>query len=340
MVINTDVEWELQIYIMTSPVNSSLDKVREDAKESSNEEPYNFGGRRYFSRKEIEENSPSRKDGINLKKETFFRNSYCTFLQELGMRLKVPQLTIATATIFCHRFFLFQSHAKNDRMMARRTKKAKEIKGESMTDFEDKKLKERGKTIATVCMFLAGKVEETPRPLTIVVILSYAIIHKKNPCAVQRIMQKKVELSFDGEKFWLQEFDINKQMLELYEQKRTAQPAHDNGTKHPTRETSTTGESLSDVKAGQEAQIPPPIGDIEPQESSNIDILKHDTKHESKIDLFHDPELVLRSHESIEEDPNTTIPTDGEGKSEQKCETAESLQGEYCSGKDVENPHQ
>lgn len=43
----------------------------------------------YFTRKEIEEHSPSRRDGIDLKKETYLRKSYCTFLQDLGMRLKV-----------------------------------------------------------------------------------------------------------------------------------------------------------------------------------------------------------------------------------------------------------
>lgn len=47
------------------------------------------GSRWYFGRKEIEENSPSRLDGIDLKKETYLRKSYCTFLQDLGMRLKV-----------------------------------------------------------------------------------------------------------------------------------------------------------------------------------------------------------------------------------------------------------
>ena len=43
----------------------------------------------YMSRKEIMENSPSRKDGIDWKKESSFRKSYCTFLQDFGMRLKV-----------------------------------------------------------------------------------------------------------------------------------------------------------------------------------------------------------------------------------------------------------
>ena len=39
-------------------------------------------------------------------------------------------------------------------------------------------------------MFLAGKVEETPRPLKDVVLISYEIIHKKDPAAVARIKQK------------------------------------------------------------------------------------------------------------------------------------------------------
>ncbi|PKA50746.1 Cyclin-T1-3 [Apostasia shenzhenica] len=284
----------------------------------SQDEPHEFKGNWYFSKKEIEENSPSRRDGIDLKKESYLRKSFCTFLQDLGMRLKVPQVTIATAIVFCHRFFLRQSHAKNDRM-----------------------------TIATVCMFLAGKVEETPRPLKDVILVSYEIIHKKDPSAVQRIKQKevyeqqkelillgerlvlatlcfdlnvhhpykplveaikkfkvarnalaqvawnfvndglrtslclqfkphhiaagaiflaakflKVKLPSDAEKVWWQEFDVtprqledvSNQMLELYEQNRTAQSSQGNdavgsfgdGIYHPTVATSTiSGSSAS-----------------------------------------------------------------------------------------------
>lgn len=53
------------------------------------EEPDHSSANWYFSREEIEKHSPSRLDGIDIKKETYFRKSYCTFLQDLGMRLKV-----------------------------------------------------------------------------------------------------------------------------------------------------------------------------------------------------------------------------------------------------------
>lgn len=183
----------------SSPYRFSHDKA---------EEGDYSGSSWYLSRKEIEENSPSRRDGIDLKKEAYFRKSYCTFLQDLGMRLKVPQVTIATAIVFCHRFFLRQSHAKNDR-----------------------------RTIATVCMFLAGKVEETPRPIKDVILVSYEIIHKKDPAAIQRIKQREVyeqqkELILVGERVVLATlgFDLNvhhpyKPLVEAIKKFKVAQNA-------------------------------------------------------------------------------------------------------------------
>ncbi|KAI5069446.1 hypothetical protein GOP47_0015747 [Adiantum capillus-veneris] len=131
--------------------------------ESLQVEEYPFGSGWFFPREQIEQRSLSRRDGISLAKENQLRKSYCVFLQDLGMRLKVPQLTIATSIVFCHRFYLRQSHAKNDRY-----------------------------TIATACMFLAGKVEETPKLLQNVLSLSYDIRHKRDKVAAERIKQKEV----------------------------------------------------------------------------------------------------------------------------------------------------
>lgn len=43
----------------------------------------------YFSKQEIEHHSPSMKDGIEYEQESALRKFYCSFLQELGMELKV-----------------------------------------------------------------------------------------------------------------------------------------------------------------------------------------------------------------------------------------------------------
>eukprot|EP00252_Welwitschia_mirabilis_P007176 TRINITY_DN182_c0_g1_i4.p1 TRINITY_DN182_c0_g1~~TRINITY_DN182_c0_g1_i4.p1 ORF type:complete len:289 (+),score=21.79 TRINITY_DN182_c0_g1_i4:245-1111(+) len=102
----------------------------------------------YYTREAIERHSPSRRDGIDWQKETFLRCSYVSFLQNLGMRLNLPQTVIATAVVLCHRFFLRRSHATNDRYL-----------------------------IATACMFLVAKSEENARPLNTVLLLSYELCH-------------------------------------------------------------------------------------------------------------------------------------------------------------------
>ncbi|KAK4587216.1 hypothetical protein RGQ29_024083 [Quercus rubra] len=69
----------------------------------------------FLSRDEIERCSPSRKDGIDALREAHLRYTYCSFLQNLGLHLELPQTTIGTAMVLCHRFFVRQSHASHDR---------------------------------------------------------------------------------------------------------------------------------------------------------------------------------------------------------------------------------
>ncbi|KAL5995961.1 hypothetical protein ACLOJK_026034 [Asimina triloba] len=109
------------------------------------------GDQAFMSRDEIERCSPSRKDGIDVMRETHLRYSYCAFLQNLGMRLELPQTTIGTAMILCHRFFVRRSHACHDRFL-----------------------------VATAALFLAAKSEETPCPLNTVLKVSYEICHKQD----------------------------------------------------------------------------------------------------------------------------------------------------------------
>ncbi|XP_062177467.1 cyclin-T1-4-like isoform X2 [Alnus glutinosa] len=105
----------------------------------------------FMSREEIERHSPSRKDGIDALREAHLRYSYCTFLQNLGLRLDLPQTTVGTAMVLCHRFFVRQSHASHDRFV-----------------------------IATAALFLAAKSEETARPLNNVLRASCEISHKQD----------------------------------------------------------------------------------------------------------------------------------------------------------------
>ncbi|KAM7521153.1 hypothetical protein LguiB_020115 [Lonicera macranthoides] len=98
-----------------------------------------------------------------------------------------PQVTIAIAMMLCHRFYIRQSHAKND-----------------------------WQTIGTACMFLACKSEETPRCLNDLLAVAYKLMYKWDPSAPKRIRQREVydkqkELILTGERLLLATvaFDLN-----------------------------------------------------------------------------------------------------------------------------------
>ncbi|XP_004304296.1 PREDICTED: cyclin-T1-3-like [Fragaria vesca subsp. vesca] len=127
------------------------------------EEPQCSVRGRYYTRQEIELRSPSRRDGISRKKETELRGLYCSYLKELGMRIELPQVTIACAMMLCHHFYMRQSHAKND-----------------------------WKTIATVSIFLACKIQDTRRPLNDVLRQASDILQKLDASALPSLRRKEV----------------------------------------------------------------------------------------------------------------------------------------------------
>jgi cyclin T len=148
---------------------------------------------RYYSRAELDL-SPSRRAGMDAKKETQFRWAACELIKDTGMRLKVyapagvarscgsarlrapvadarslaatlrPQLTIATATVFCHRFYALNSHTRVE------------------NDWQQ---------VSAACLFLAGKVEETPKALRDVVSMAYLLRHRKEQDKAQEAIKNK-----------------------------------------------------------------------------------------------------------------------------------------------------
>jgi len=79
------------------------------------------------------------------------RRAACAFLSDTGAHLKMPQLTIATATVLFHRFYAIHQIKDKDKDLT-----------------------------AMTCLFLAGKVEETPRKLKHVIEIGFKYLHHRD----------------------------------------------------------------------------------------------------------------------------------------------------------------
>jgi cyclin T len=51
---------------------------------------------------------------VGAAKEAELRATYCSFIRDVAARLQLPQITVATAIVLCHRFYLHQSHTRNE----------------------------------------------------------------------------------------------------------------------------------------------------------------------------------------------------------------------------------
>ena len=99
----------------------------------------------------MEENTPSRKDGISKDEEILIRQKTCVFIRELGIQLKLQvRSTIATALIFFQRFYVRHSLKVHDHHM-----------------------------VALTCLFLAAKTEDEPRKLHKVAEKYHTMLQKK-----------------------------------------------------------------------------------------------------------------------------------------------------------------
>ncbi|XP_067170341.1 cyclin-T1 [Apteryx mantelli] len=101
----------------------------------------------YFTREQLER-SPSRRAGLDPDKELSYRQQAANLLQDMGQRLNVSQLTINTAIVYMHRFYMVQSFTQFHR-----------------------------NSVAPAALFLAAKVEEQPRKLEHVIKVAHACLH-------------------------------------------------------------------------------------------------------------------------------------------------------------------
>ena len=67
----------------------------------------------YLTAEQLED-SPSRQDGITADDEYRARVFGCELIQEAGMLLQLPQVTMATGQVLLHRYYCKQSLAKRD----------------------------------------------------------------------------------------------------------------------------------------------------------------------------------------------------------------------------------
>ncbi|XP_007528591.1 cyclin-T1 isoform X1 [Erinaceus europaeus] len=107
----------------------------------------NNNKRWYFTREQLE-NSPSRRFGVDPDKELSYRQQAANLLQDMGQRLNVSQLTINTAIVYMHRFYMIQSFTQFHR-----------------------------NSVAPAALFLAAKVEEQPKKLEHVIKVAHTCLH-------------------------------------------------------------------------------------------------------------------------------------------------------------------
>ncbi|KAM5153308.1 cyclin-T2 [Mantella aurantiaca] len=105
----------------------------------------------FFTREQLE-SSPSRRCGVEADKELSYRQQAANLIQDMGQRLNVSQLTINTAIVYMHRFYMHHSFTKYHRHI-----------------------------ISPTALFLAAKVEEQPRKLEHVIKVSHACLNPLDP---------------------------------------------------------------------------------------------------------------------------------------------------------------
>ncbi|KAL5701481.1 Cyclin-L1-1 [Ranunculus cassubicifolius] len=115
--------------------------------------------------------SPSRKDGIDEATETTLRIYGCDLIQESGILLRLPQAVMATGQVLFHRFYCKKSFARFN-----------------------------AKRVAASCVWLASKLEESPRRGKQVILVFHRMECRRENLPIEQLdlfSKKYTELKMD-----------------------------------------------------------------------------------------------------------------------------------------------
>ncbi|KAL3829996.1 hypothetical protein ACJIZ3_018798 [Penstemon smallii] len=124
----------------------------------------------YLTEEQIK-NSPSRRDDIDEATETTLRIYGCDLIQECGILLRLPQAVMATGQVLFHRFFCKKSFARFN-----------------------------VKRVAASCVWLASKLEESPRKARQVLIVFHRMECRRENLPIEHLdtsSKKYVDLKAD-----------------------------------------------------------------------------------------------------------------------------------------------
>ncbi|XP_011298596.1 cyclin-K [Fopius arisanus] len=104
----------------------------------------------YYDKNELQQ-TPSIQDGMNYKTECQHRKEGAKFIFDIGIALKLGYNTMATGVIYFHRFYMLHSFKEFPRYVT-----------------------------ASACIFLAGKVEETPKMFDDIIKTAKTLLDQKD----------------------------------------------------------------------------------------------------------------------------------------------------------------
>ncbi|XP_021092563.1 cyclin-T2 isoform X2 [Heterocephalus glaber] len=135
---------------------------------------------RWFFTREQLENTPSRRCGVEADKELSYRQQSANLIQDMGQRLNVSQLTINTAIVYMHRFYMHHSFTKFSRNLWW-SKILTDCRGGNVNGVSKFYQEHQKNIISPTALFLAAKVEEQARKLEHVIKVAHACLYPLEP---------------------------------------------------------------------------------------------------------------------------------------------------------------